>query len=193
MKTLKEYILEGAAIADRSYDRFFGDKLGRDKDVKKSIAKSMMTLKKYKSDFSADEYKMLEELIDNKQIRYRESRSYVSIRSYYSKRDEHEFLTFSFAFRMNNLPKSITNQIDKGITRKHPNLTISCDLHSFGITQTLSGNIDYYDKNKGSNEDVISAIKDILSTIKPIYNDLISFKDDDADREEVNRRQRDMM
>lgn len=190
MKTLKDYILEGAALADRSYDRFFGDKLGRDKDIKKSIAKSMMTLKKYKSDFSTDEYKMLEELIDNRYDRYREDRSHVDLGSYYSEHDDHEFLSFAFAFRMNNFPNSIINQIDKGLTRKYPNLRLSCNLHSFGTTQTLSGDIYYYDKNKGSNEEVIAFIKDILSAIKPIYNDLISFKDDDADREEINRRQR---
>ena len=190
MKTLKEYILEGAAIADRSYDRFFGDKLGRDKDIKRSIAKSMMTLKKYKSDFSADEYKMLEELIDNRFNRYRDNRSRIDIGSYYSERDEHEFLSFSFSFIMNNFPNAIINQIDKGLTRKYPNLRLSCHLNSFGTTQTFSGDIYYYDKNKGSNEEVIALIKDILSAIKPIYNDLISFKDDDADRDEVNRRQR---
>ena len=190
MKTLKDYILEGAAIADRSYDRFFGDKLGRDKDIKRSIAKSMMILKKYKSDFSADEYKMLEELIDNRFNRYRDNRSHADIGSYYSKRDEHEFLSFSFSFIMNNFPNAIINQIDKGLTRKYPNLRLSCHLNSFGTTQTLSGDIYYYDKNKGSNEEVIALIKDILSAIKPIYNDLISFKDDDADRDEVNRRQR---
>ena len=190
MKTLKEYILEGAAIADRSYDRFFGDKLGRDKDIKKSIAMSMMTLKKYKSDFSTDEYKMLEELIDNRYNRYREERSHIDLGSYYSEIDEHEFLSVAFAFRMNNFPNAIVNQIDKGLTRKYPNLRLSCNLHSFGTTQTFSGDIYYYDKNKGSNEEVIALIKDILSAIKPIYNDLISFKDDDADRDEINRRQR---
>ena len=190
MKTLKEYILEGAAIADRSYDRFFGDKLGRDKDIKKSIAKSMMTLKKYKSDFSTDEYKMLEELIDNRFNRYRDNRSHVDMGSYYSESDEHEFLSVAFSFIMNNFPNSIINQIDKGLRRKYPNLRLSCNLNSFGTTQTLSGDIYYYDKNKGSNEEVIALIKYILSAIKPIYNDLISFKDDDADRDEVNRRQR---
>lgn len=190
MKTLKDYILEGADIADRSYDRFFGDKLGRDKDIKKSIAKSIMVLKKYKSDFSADEYKMLEELIDNRYDRYREVRSKVHIGSYYDKRDDHEYLVFDFSFSMNNFPMSVINQIDKGLTRKYPNLHLSCNLHSFGTTQTFSGDISYYDKNKGSNEEVIALIKDILSAIKPIYNELISFKDNDADREEVNRRKR---
>lgn len=190
MKSLTNYILEGAAIADRSYDRFFGDKLGRDKDIKKSISKSMMTLKKYKSDFSADEYKMLEELIDNRYDRYRENRSYVSIGSYYSESDEHEFLSFTFAFRMNNFPNAIINQIDKGLTRKYPNLRLSYNLNSFGTAQTFSGDIYYYDKDKGSNEEVIALIKDILSAVKPIYNDLISFKDDDADRDEINRRKR---
>lgn len=190
MKSLTNYILEGAAIADRSYDRFFGDKLGRDKDIKKSIAKSMMILKKYKSDFSADEYKMLEEFIDNRYNRYREVRSKVRIGSYYDKRDDHEYLVFDFSFSMNNFPMSIINQIDKGLTRKYPNLHLSCNLNSFGTTQTFSGDIYYHNKDKGSNEEVISLIKDILSAIKPIYNDLISFKDDDADRDEVNRRQR---
>lgn len=190
MKSLTNYILEGAAIADRSYDRFFGDKLGRDKDIKRSIAKSMMILKKYKSDFSTDEYKMLEELIDNRFNRYRDNRSHVGIGSYYDKREDHEFLVFDFSFIMNNFPNAIINQIDKGLTRKYPNLRLSCHLNSFGTTQTLYGDIYYHNKNKGSNEEVIAFIKDILSAIKPIYNDLISFKDDDADRDEVNRRQR---
>lgn len=190
MKSLTNYILEGAAIADRSYDRFFGDKLGRDKNIKKSIAKSMMILKKYKSDFSADEYKMLQEFIDNRYDRYREVRSKVRIGSYYDKRDDHEYLVFDFSFSMNNFPMSIINQIDKGLTRKYPNLHLSCNLNSFGTTQTFSGDIYYHDKNKGSNEEVIALIKDILSAIKPIYDDLISFKDNDADREEVNRRKR---
>lgn len=190
MKSLTNYILEGAAIADRSYDRFFGDKLARDKDIKKSIAKSMMELKKYKSDFSADEYKMLEELIDNRYDKYREVRSKVRIGSFYVKSEDHEYLAFDFSFSMNNFPMSVINQIDKGLTRKYPNLHLSCNLHSFGTTQTLSGDISYYGKNKGSNEEVIALIKDILSAIKPIYNELISFKDNDADREEINRRQR---
>jgi hypothetical protein len=190
MKTLKEYILEGSVIADRSYDRFFGDKLGRDKDIKMSIAKSKMTLKQYKSYFSADEYKMLEELIDNRFNRYRDNRSHISMGSYYSESDEHEFLSFYFSFIMNNFPNAIINQIDKGLKRKYPNLRLSCNLNSFGTTQTFSGDIYYYDKNKGSNEEVIALIKDILSAIKPIYNDLISFKDDSADRDEINRRQR---
>lgn len=190
MKSLTNYILEGAAIADRSYDRFFGDKLGRDKDIKKSISKSMMALKKYKSDFSDDEYKMLEELIDNRFGKYRDNRSYVSIRSYYDKSDDHEYLSFDYFFHMNNFPKSIMNQIDKGITRKFPDIKIKCNLNSFGTTQCVYGEIYYMKKDKGSNTDVINAIKDILSTIKPIYKDLIEFKDDDADRDEINRRQR---
>ena len=190
MRTLKEYILEGAAIADRSYDRFFGDKLNRHADVKKSIAKSMRNLKMIESNFSSDELKMLKELIDNKQNKYREDRSNVYVGHYYDKQEDHEFLMFSFTFRMNNFPRSIINQIDKGLTRKYPNLHLSCNLNSFGTTQTFSGDIYYYDKNKGSNEEVIALIKDILSAIKPIYNDLISFKDDDADRDEINRRQR---
>lgn len=190
MKTLKDYILEGAAIVDRSYDRFFGDKLNRHADVKKSIAKSMRNLKMFESHFSSDELKILKELIDNKQNKYRENRSNVYIGHYYDKREDHEFLMFSFSFIMNNFPMSIINQIDKGLTRKYPNLHLSCNLHSFGTTQTFSGDISYYDKNKGSNEEVIAFIKDILSAIKPIYNELISFKDNDADREEVNRRKR---
>ena len=134
MKSLTNYILEGAAIADRSYDRFFGDKLGRDKDIKRSIAKSMMILKKYKSDFSADEYKMLEELIDNRFNRYRDNRSHVDMGSYYSESDEHEFLSVAFSFIMNNFPNSIINQIDKSLRRKYPNLRLSCNLNSFGTT-----------------------------------------------------------
>lgn len=190
MKTLKDYILEGAAIADRSHDRFFGDKLNRHKDVKMSIAKSMRNLKMFESHFSSDELKMLKELIDNKQNKYRENRSNVYIGYYHDKREDHDFLLFSFTFRMNNFPNAIINQIDKGLTRKYPNLDLSCHLNSFGTTQTLSGDISYYDKNKGSNEEVIAFIKDILSAIKPIYNDLISFKDNDADRDEIYRRQR---
>ena len=187
MKTLKEYILEGAAIADRSYDRFFGDKLNRHIDVKTRIAKSMRNLKMIESNFSSDELKMLKELIDNRQNKY-DDRSNVYIGQYYDKREDHNFLIFSFAFRMNNFPKSIINQIDKGLTRKYPNLHLSCNLNSFGVTQALSGDVSYYDKNKGSNEDIIACIKDILSAIKPIYNELISFKDDSRDKDEVDRR-----
>lgn len=190
MKTLKEYILEGAAIADRSYDRFFGDKLNRHKDVKTLIAKSMRNLKMIESNFSSDELKMLKELIDNRQNKYGDDRSKVYIGYYHDKREDHDFLLFDFTFRMNNFPNSIINQIDKGLTRKYPNLHLSCNLNSFGVTQTFSGDVSYYDKNKGSNEDVIACIKDILSAIKPIYNEIISFKDDSRDRDEVYRRQR---
>lgn len=190
MKSLTNYILEGAAIADRSYDRFFGDKLNRHRDVKTDISKSMMELKKYKSEFSSEEYKMLEELIDNRFGKYRDNRSYVSMGSYYDKKEDHEYLTFSFSFHMNNFPRAVMNQIDKGVTRKFPNIKIKCNLNSFGTTQSLYGDIYYMNKDKGSNADVINAIKEILSTIKPIYKDLIEFKDDDADRDEVNRRKR---
>lgn len=190
MKSLTNYILEGAAIADRSYDRFFGDKLNRHRDIKTDISKSMMELKKYKSEFSSEEYKMLEELIDNRFSKYRDNRSYVDMGSYYDKKEDHEYLTFSFSFHMNNFPKAIMNQIDKGVTRKFPNIKIKCNLNSFGTTQSVYGDIYYMNKDKGSNADVIDAIKEILSTIKPIYKDLIEFKDDDADRYEVNRRKR---
>lgn len=188
MKSLKDYILEGAALADRSYDRFFGDKLNRHKDVKMSIAKSMRNLKMFESHFSSDELKMLKELIDNRQNKYGDDRSNVYIGYYHDKREDHDFLLFSFTFRMNNFPNAIVNQIDKGLTRKYPNLHLSCHLNSFGTTQTLSGDVSYYDKNKGSNEEVVAFIKDLLAAIKPIYNDIISFKDDSRDEDEVNRR-----
>ena len=110
--------------------------------------------------------------------------------SYYDKHTDHEYLTFEYSFHMNNFPKSIMNKIDKGVTKKFPNIKITCNLSSFGITQSFYGDIYYMNKDKGSNADVINAIKEILSAIKPIYNDLIEFKDDDADRDEVNRRQR---
>ena len=84
----------------------------------------------------------------------------------------------------------ITYRINEQIKEKFPDIKIKCNLNSFGTTQCVYGEIYYMKKDKGSNTDVINAIKDILSTIKPIYKDLIEFKDDDADRDEINRRQR---
>ena len=191
MVNLKDFVMEalnesrGADLDKRTFDRFFGDKFGRDRNLKTTISKSMMALKSLKDNFEGEYYDMLEKLIDNKEAEF-DTRS--NVRLYYK---DGQYGGAEIALTCDNMPKAIINKLDHvkqavGVKRGY-----SAHLHSFGNTQTVNIGIMWYeDEEKNMKEDCIKLIKYVLDTIKPIFKDILSWRDDSRDEDAIRRRDR---
>lgn len=175
----------GADLDKRTSDRFFGDKFSRSRDVKTRISKSMMALKSLKNEFTPEEQDMLEKLIDNKEGEF-DARSNMFL---YHR--DGKFGGAEIVLTCDNMSKAIINKLDRAeqvVGVKHG---YSANLHTFGNTQTVNIGIMWYeDEEKNMKGDCIKLIKYVLDTIKPIFNDILSWKDDGKDEDEINRRNR---
>lgn len=96
----------GADLDKRSFDRFFGDKFGRDRGLKTIISKSMMALKSLKDDFEGEYYDMLQKLIDNPEAEF-DARSNVKL--YHS---DGKYGGAEITLTCDNMPKAIINKLD---------------------------------------------------------------------------------
>lgn len=191
MMNLKDFIHEalnesrGADLDKRTFDRFFGDKFGRDRNLKTTISKSMMALKSLKDNFEGEYYDMLEKLIDNKEAEF-DARS--NVRLYHK---DGQYGGAEITLTCDNMPKAIINKLDRAkqvIGVKHG---YSANLHGFGNTQTVNIGIMWYeDEEKNMKEDCIKLIKYVLDTIKPIFEDILSWRDDGRDEDAIRRRDR---
>lgn len=194
MKTLLDFLLEsrGADIDKRTADRFFGDKYDRDRELKTTISKSIQALKTLKEKFTDKEYEMLTKLADNKMTQY-DDRSNVTI-SNHTFKDNSSYIGFSFALSMFNFPKAILNKLSAELIQKKCGdiRHLSCNCHGFGAIYTTYININGYDKDPDSVKDkerAIKATKYVLETIEPIFDDIITYKDNSKDEDAVSRRQ----
>lgn len=175
----------GADLDKRSFDRFFGDKFGRDRGLKTTISKSMMALKSLKDDFEGEYYDMLEKLIDNPEAEF-DARSNVKL--YHS---DGKYGGAEITLTCDNMPKAIINKLDHakqvvGVKRGY-----SANLHGFGNTQTVNIGIMWYeDEEENMKGDCIKLIKYVLDTIKPIFDDILSWRDDGKDEDAIRRRNR---
>lgn len=192
MKNLNEFINEalneGASIDQRTVDRFFGDIYNRPMSVKKYQMQSKQTLNNLKNEFSSEEYDMLYELAYNREGEY--GRSYINMDNFDYKGID--FYAFSFDFHAINLPKSVTNALDK-ISTKYPMLVCDFNKGQFGIDHHIYGRIsvDRFNTNNAGIEtktEFVKAVKEFLSIIKPFYDDIISYRDEDRDTDELRRR-----
>lgn len=180
MISLKDFINEsiGADLDQRNAERFFGDKFGRNRSLKTQISKSIKALKELKNEFSSDEYDMLTKLIDNPENDY-DGRSRVEI---YNKEGLYGMIKFTLV--SDNMSKAIINKLDQAervVGAKHG---YSANLHSFGKTQTVNINITWYD-NDDDDERKSNCIKFaqyVLDTIKPIFDDILSWRDNDKEQ-----------
>lgn len=175
----------GADLDKRSFDRFFGDKFGRDRGLKTTISKSMMALKSLKDDLEGEYYDMLEKLIDNPEAEF-DARSNVKL---YHK--DGQYGGAEITLTCDNMPKAIINKLDRAkqaIGIKHG---YSANLHGFGNTQTVNIGIMWYeDEEENMKGDCIKLIKYVLDTIKPIFDDILSWRDDGKDEDAIRRRNR---
>lgn len=175
----------GADLDKRSFDRFFGDKFGRDRGLKTIISKSMMALKSLKNDFEGEYYDMLEKLIDNPEAEF-DARSNVKL--YHS---DGKYGGAEITLTCDNMPKAIINKLDHAkqvVGVKHG---YSANLHGFGNTQTVNIGIMWYeDEEENMKGDCIKLIKYVLDTIKPIFDDILSWRDDGKDEDAIRRRNR---
>lgn len=175
----------GADLDKRSFDRFFGDKFGRDRGLKTTISKSMMALKSLKDDFEGEYYDMLEKLIDNPEAEF-DARSNVKL--YHS---DGKYGGAEITLTCDNMPKAIINKLDHAkqvVGVKHG---YSANLHGFGNTQTVNIGIMWYeDEEENMKGDCIKLIKYVLDTIKPIFDDILSWRDDGKDEDAIRRRNR---
>lgn len=184
---IKESLNEsrGADLDKRTFDRFFGDKFGRDRNLKTTISKSMMALKSLKDNFEGEYYDMLEKLIDNKESEF-DARS--NVRLYHK---DGKYGGAEIALTCDNMSKAIINKLDhakQAVGAKHG---YSANLHVFGNTSTVNIGIMWYeDEDKNMKEDCIKLIKYVLDTIKPIFNDILSWRDDGKDEDAIRRRNR---
>lgn len=173
----------GADLDKRSFDRFFGDKFGRDRGLKTIISKSMMALKSLKDDFEGEYYDMLEKLIDNPEAEF-DARSNVKL---YHK--DGKYGGAEITLTCDNMPKAIINKLDHAkqvVGVKHG---YSANLHGFGNTQTVNIGIMWYeDEEENMKGDCIKLIKYVLDTIKPIFEDILSWRDDGKDEDAIRRR-----
>lgn len=192
MKSLKEFLNEtlneGASIDQRTVDRFFGDIYNRPMSVKKYQMQTKQTLNNLKNEFSSDEYDMLYKLAYNREGEY--GRSYISMDNFDYK--DIDFYVLNFDLHSTNIPKSLTNALDR-ISVKYPMLTCDLNKGQFGIDHHIYGRIsvDRFEKANAGIEtrgEFVEAVKEFLSIIKPFYNDIISYRDEDRDTDELNRR-----
>lgn len=192
MKDLKEFLNEslneGASLDQRNVDRFFGDIYNRPMSVKKYQMQSKQTLNNLKSEFSSEEYDMLYKLAYNREGEY--GRSYINMDNFDYKGID--FYAFSFDLHAANMPKSLTNALDR-ISTKYSMLVCDLNKGQFGIDHHIYGRIsvDRFEKaNEGieTKGEFVEAVKEFLSIIKPFYNDIISYRDEDRDADELNRR-----
>lgn len=190
MMDLSDFINEalnesrGADLDQRTADRFFGDKFGRDRKLKTTISKSMMALKSLKSELTSEEYGMLEKLIDNKE-------NEIDNRSNAQLYNKELYGGAEFALHMNNMPNSIINKLDHAkriIGVKHGYVA---NLHAFGNQYTVTISL-YWDEEaiENSKEDGIKLLKYVLDTIKPIFDDILSYRDINSEQDSLNRRNR---
>lgn len=188
---LKDFVNEalnesrGADLDQRTADRFFGDKFGRDRKLKTTISKSMIALKSLKSELTSEEYEMLEKLIDNKENEI-DNRSNVQLYN------EEAYGGAEFALHMNNMPKSIINKLDHAkqiIGVKHGYVA---NLYSFGNEHTVTISLYWDEEEKigNSKENGIKLLKYVLGTIKPIFDDVLSYRDMNREQDSLNRRNR---
>lgn len=192
MKNLKEFLNEslneGAAIDQRTVDRFFGDIYNRPMSVKKYQMQTKQTLNNLKNEFSSEEYDMLYKLAYNREGEY--GRSYINMDNFDYKGID--FYTFGFNFHVLNLPNSLINALDN-ICRNYPMLVCDFDKGRFGIDHHIYGRIsvDRFDKDNVGAEtktEFVEAVKDFLNIIKPFYNNIISYRDEDREADELSRR-----
>lgn len=188
---LKDFINEslnesrGTDLDKRTFDRFFGDKFGRDRSLKNTISKSMMALKSLKDNFEGEYYDMLEKLIDNKEEEF-DARS--NIKLYYK---DGKYGGAEITLTCDNMSKAIINKLDHAKQIIGVEHGYSANLHIFGNTSTVNIGIMWYeDEDKNMKGDCIKLIKYVLDTIKPIFKDILSWKDDGKDEDAIRRRDR---
>lgn len=175
----------GADLDKRTFDRFFGDKFGRDRSLKTIISKSMMALKSLKDNFEGEYYDMLEKLIDNQEAEF-DARSNVKL---YHK--DGQYGGAEITLNCDNMSKAIINKLDHAKQIVGVEHGYSANLHVFGNTSTVNIGIMWYeDEDKNMKEDCIKLIKYVLDTIKPIFKDILSWKDDGKDEDAIRRRDR---
>lgn len=192
MKNLKEFINEalneGTSIDQRTVDRFFGDIYNRPMSVKKYQMQSKQTLNNLKNEFSSEEYDMLYKLAYNREGEY--GRSYINMDNF----DYRGVDCYSFGFNLHaiNMPKSIANSLDR-ISTKYPTLVCDFSRGKFGVDHNIYGRIivDRFNNNNTKIEtktEFVEAVKEFLSIIKPFYDNIISYRDEDRDADELRRR-----
>lgn len=185
---LNELLNEGAAIDQRTVDRFFGDIYNRPMSVKKYQIQTKQTLNNLKNEFSSEEYDMLYKLAYNREGEY--GRSYINMDNFDYKGID--FYTFDFDLHVINMPKSLTNALDN-IYYNYPMLVCDFNKGKFGLDHHIYGRIsvDRFNKDNVGAEtktEFVEAVKDFLNIIKPFYNDIISYRDEDREADELSRR-----
>ena len=180
----------GAALDQRSVERFFGDKYGRDRKLKTAISKSLHALKTFKSEFTSEQYDMLEKLIDNPENEF----DYRSKASVY---DVDKYGAFEFVLTANNFPRAIINKLDDVTVNKifkDLGKGYRISMNGFGVTQTLLISIEWENVlNDGkwlSREDAVKLTKYVLDAIAPIFNDILSWREEGKERDAFARRNR---
>lgn len=179
----------GAALDQRSVERFFGDKYGRDRNLKTTISKSLRVLKSFKSDLTSEQYNMLEKLIDNPENEF-DYRSKATMHNINGKYGE-----FRFILTSNNFPNAIINKLDDvNVNKMFKNIGkgYRTSLSGFGVTQTLIIGIEWdSEEDRWLNlEDAIKLVKHVLDTIAPIFNDILSWREEGKEKDAFARRGR---
>jgi nitrogen regulatory protein PII-like uncharacterized protein len=188
---IKEALNEsaGAALDQRSVERFFGDKYGRDRNLKTAISKSLRVLKSFTSDFTSEQYNMLEQLIDNPENEF----DYRSKATMYNQNGKYG--EFRFVLTSNNFPNAIINKLDDVTVNKifkNIGKGYRTSLNGFGATQTLLIGIEWdSEESKWLNlEDAIKLVKHVLDTIAPIFKDILSWREEGKEKDAFARRGR---
>ena len=186
MRNLVDFLFEskGADVKDRTADRFYGDKLNRPRDLKTRISKTNKTLNSLKDCFTDEEFEMLKKLADNPQERY-DDRSYIE--AYYS--DKHDYFTGSFDINMTNMSKSLKNQLSAEVIKKNisENVHVHLSSHTFGTTAGLR---IYLNNEPADKQEFADAFKYVLKCITPVFDDIINYKDEYKDNDQIKDRAR---
>lgn len=184
MKSLVDIINEshGAELLKRTADRFFGDVLGKSRDLKNTISRSKIVLKEIAGELTNDEVETLEKLINNPNRTFdKRSSMFMWVMEY----EGEKYYRCEFNLFCINMLKSMQSQLTpevmkrniKSLPKKGILSSVYSNFHSFG--NTINASVQLRESN--DLQIVVDFIKYVLKTIEPIKDDILNYRDDMAD------------
>ena len=201
MKDIKTFLLEskGADIKDRKNSRFFGDDLTKSRNVKNAQIKTKKFLKEFKDDIDENVYDFLKKLATNTQGEYdHRSNMFAEFDTY----GDYPVYEANFRIHCDSLPSSIENKLStnsiKGNFKMKDGVVNSPTIFTkdiyysesedkFGNTVSLS--INLLTKNKTPNKKLFFDIFNFIAkTLNEVGDNILSYNDEDKDREIMRER-----
>lgn len=182
MKKLIDVIeSRGASLDKRTADRFFGDVLGKNRDIKNLIGFSKRVLKEISGELTSDENKTLETLVNNPQRMF-DKRSKIYLKS--MECEEQKYYFCEFTLMCQNMPSSIKNLLSTEIIKRNMKSLSKAKYTGVGSNFSGWGNTTTAVVYISLTDDMlvlVDFIKYVLKAIEPIKDDILNYHDNEAD------------